>query len=459
MNIKEILGLSFDATCSLVCICGNGNPISVSLEKRGDIIMWMDHRAELETIKINKTHHEVLKYIGGKISPEMELPKLLWLKKNLPESWADVEFCFDLTDYLTWKATGCFSQSLCTTTCKWTYVRSIGGWIDYFYNIIGLKDLLIKIGKTIKSPGTSYSLSLKGSEDLGLKNSLDCKVGLGLIDAHAGGIGVLSDKFNIDTTNKLAIISGTSACLMSSSSNKFLIPGIWGPYSNVMVPGFWLHESGITACGNLLDSALETHPFYKELLGSTLIEKISHLNEKLKTNEYMFHTKQFFVYSDFHGNRNPLGDPEIKGSHIGLTLDKGKNDLIKNYIATIEGLSFSIKHLVNLMNDHKPDKIETIYLCGGLTSNQIFIQILSNVLQISVKVLNEGVLLGSAMIASVASGRFLTLEHSMECMGSLHTLKINPSINEKKKLYYKKKFSIFLRMQNDQLDYRTIMEN
>ena len=43
--------------------------------------MWMDHRAEQEADFINSQSHSVLKYVGGKISLEMEPPKLLWLKK------------------------------------------------------------------------------------------------------------------------------------------------------------------------------------------------------------------------------------------------------------------------------------------------------------------------------------------------------------------------------------------
>ena len=45
-----------------------------------DIIMWMDHRASVETDLINATKHRVLKFTGGTISLEMEPPKLLWLK-------------------------------------------------------------------------------------------------------------------------------------------------------------------------------------------------------------------------------------------------------------------------------------------------------------------------------------------------------------------------------------------
>ena len=45
------------------------------------MIMWMDHRAVAEADAINKTRHPLLRSVGGSISLEMQLPKLLWLKK------------------------------------------------------------------------------------------------------------------------------------------------------------------------------------------------------------------------------------------------------------------------------------------------------------------------------------------------------------------------------------------
>lgn len=50
----------------------------------------------------------MLKYVGGKISPEMETPKLLWLKRNMKkECWDKAGLFFDLPDFLTWRATDC----------------------------------------------------------------------------------------------------------------------------------------------------------------------------------------------------------------------------------------------------------------------------------------------------------------------------------------------------------------
>ena len=94
----EILGIGFDATCSLVIV---GQP-----QQEWDIIMWMDHRAKNETVFINDLGHSVLDYVGGQVSLEMQTPKLLWIKKHQPNIWEKAEAFYDLADFLTFKASG-----------------------------------------------------------------------------------------------------------------------------------------------------------------------------------------------------------------------------------------------------------------------------------------------------------------------------------------------------------------
>lgn len=128
---EEIRGVGFDATCSLCVLCvssltrmrvvldSNKEPVSVSPNKTDarNVILWMDHRAKEQAKFINKSGHEglqlqskihfiALKYVGNCISPEMETPKLLWLKQHHPEGWSRASYFFDLVDFLTFKATG-----------------------------------------------------------------------------------------------------------------------------------------------------------------------------------------------------------------------------------------------------------------------------------------------------------------------------------------------------------------
>src|SRR4051812_7439586 len=109
----RIAGIGFDATCSLVVLGAGGRalPVGPSEDAERDIIVWMDHRAVAQAQRINATGHEVLKYVGGRISPEMQTPKLLWLLENKPGVFAAAWQFFDLTDFLTWRATGDLSRS------------------------------------------------------------------------------------------------------------------------------------------------------------------------------------------------------------------------------------------------------------------------------------------------------------------------------------------------------------
>ena len=63
-------------------------PLSVSPTDapERDVIVWMDHRAVDDAARINAGGHEALRYVGGKISPEMHAPKLAWLARCKPET-------------------------------------------------------------------------------------------------------------------------------------------------------------------------------------------------------------------------------------------------------------------------------------------------------------------------------------------------------------------------------------
>lgn len=103
INPIQVKGLGFDATCSLVVLDKEGNPLTVSPSGRSEqnVIVWMDHRAITQAERINATKHPVLEFVGGVISPEMQTPKLLWLKQHMPTTWSNVGHLFDLPDFLT----------------------------------------------------------------------------------------------------------------------------------------------------------------------------------------------------------------------------------------------------------------------------------------------------------------------------------------------------------------------
>src|SRR3984957_15627477 len=143
----DVRGIGFDATCSLVAVGDDGKPVSVAEDgdPRRDIVMWMDHRAVSEAADINATGDPALDYVGGEVSVEMELPKVLWLRRHLPQRHAAVHRYFDLADYLVWRATGADVASVCALTCKWNYLAHERRFAGSLLRGAGLRDLLEKV--------------------------------------------------------------------------------------------------------------------------------------------------------------------------------------------------------------------------------------------------------------------------------------------------------------------------
>ncbi|CAB0036765.1 unnamed protein product [Trichogramma brassicae] len=473
---SSIKGIGFDATCSLVAIGKNGLPVTVSPTGLDDqnIILWMDHRASEQAHFINKLGHKLLKYVGGKVSLEMEIPKLLWLKQNLPETWKRTELFFDLPDFLTWKATGCESRSLCSLVCKWNYSAGpniTNNWCFDYLEEIGLSDLAAdnyrKIGQIVKSPGSPVGngLSRKSAEELNLLEGTP--VGASIIDAHAGGLGMLgcsANDISSDFTTRLGLICGTSTCHMAVSKEEIFVNGVWGPYYDAMVPGFWLNEGGQSTTGKLLDHVIDSHPATLEIkkkLGPKqhVQEYISNLLKTLaesqKLNNVAYLTKNLHVWPDFHGNRSPLADPSLHGMICGLTLSTDEESLAKLYLATMQSLTYGTKHIIEALTA-AGHNIKSLLICGGLTKNHLFIQTQADVLGLPVLLPaeKESVLLGSAILGACAAQTFSSVNDAIKKMGG-SAIVVHPTPETFS--YHEKKYRVFKKMVDDQNQYKEYM--
>lgn len=431
-----IRGIGFDATCSLVALDRNTQPITVSPTGNDEqnVIVWMDHRAVAHADRINATKHPVLRYVGDTISPEMELPKLLWIKENLPDTWAGAALFLDLADFLSFRATGNDVRSLCTTTCKWTYVASEARWDDEFLALIGLGELAQdghrRIGNNVRPQGECAGvLSRDAAADLGLVPGMP--VAVSIIDAHAGGLGLLGMTVDgvaptFETLDRrVALIGGTSTCHMAVSREANFVPGVWGPYYSAMVPGMWLAEGGQSATGALIDHVIRTHARYAELAaeaaicGTTAYELLNRRIDRLAEAQPFAAalTRGLHVYPDFHGNRSPLADPTLRGMITGLALDDSINSLAMLYLATVQAIAIGTRQIIRQMNEHG-FHVETIIACGGDTKNRLFLREHADATRCRIVLAEEpeAVLLGSAMLGAVAAGAYPDLLTAMASM-------------------------------------------
>lgn len=435
----EVRGIGFDATCSLVVLDPRGRPLAAgpSGDPQRNVVVWMDHRAGAETREINAGRADVLRYVGGQISPEMQTPKLLWLKRHAPASYYGAGHFLDLADFLSLRATGSDARSTCTVTCKWTYLAHERRWSDAFFESIGLGDLSLhehaRIGRRIVEPGTALGsgLTVQAAAELGLPRGI--AVGASLIDAHAGAIGTLGSRGgdaepDVDACSRLAYIMGTSACVMASSRDARFVPGVWGPYYSALLPGLWLIEGGQSAAGAAIDHLVQSHPASADVaraaaragldplgwLEAQVLARCGHASDSARL------AAQLHVLPEFLGNRSPHADPDARAIVAGLDLNRDLDQLERLFVATLCGLGYGLAEVIESMRNHGVAG-ETIVASGGASRSPLVRQLMADTtgLAIAQAATAEPVLLGASMLGAVAAGLYPDIPSAMRAMSRL----------------------------------------
>jgi len=430
---EQVRGIGFDATCSLVVLGADGAPLPVGDPNNPErnIMVWMDHRALEQAERINTMGHRVLDYVGGRISPEMETPKLLWLKENRPEIFDRAWQFMDLTDFLTWRASGDLARSICTVTCKWTYMSHEGAWDRSYFEQIGLGALaeegFARIGTRIVAAGTplGQGLSERAAEELGLLPGTP--VAAGLIDAHAGGVGSVGAQDGGGAQANLAYVFGTSSCTMTTTSDPVFVPGVWGPYYAAMVPSMWLNEGGQSAAGAAIDQLLDFHPYAPQAfeqatqVGLSLPAWLAQRAEaKLAGSTNVGKLADgMHVVPEFLGNRAPFADPQTRAVIAGLGMQRDLDSLISLYIAGLCGIGYGLRQII-AAQAAEGAAIARIVISGGAGRSDMIRQLLADAtgVELAAPATEEPVLLGSAILGAVAAGVHPDIGTAMAKMSS-----------------------------------------
>lgn len=109
-----------------------------------------------------------------------------------------------------------------------------------------------------------------------------------------------------------------------------------------------------------------------------------------------------------------------------------------------------------MLSGYQPFK--SLLICGGLSKDPLFVQIQADCVGLPMLKPHEkdSVLVGAAILGACASQYFNSVQDAISNMGGdADVIQPNVAIKE----YHDKKYQVFTRMFQDQLRYRTIMNN
>jgi glycerol kinase len=164
-----------------------------------------------------------------------------------------------------------------------------------------------------------------------------------------------------------------------------------------------------------LTCSLDSEPINYALEGSVFAggASIQWLRDRMKVIEKASDTeaicnsipplKNVYVVPAFAGLGAPHWDSKAKGSVYGMTLDTGREELIK---ATVNALAYQTKDVIGAMEKDCGEKITTLKVDGGATANSYLMQFQSDLLNVEVDrpKMIEVTAFGAALLAGIKAG-------------------------------------------------------
>jgi L-ribulokinase len=468
-NIRDkIKGISIDTTGSTpVAVDKSGRPLSLTEgfedNPNAMFILWKDHTAIKEAKEINDLAkswkgEDYTKYVGGIYSSEWFWAKILHVLRAdesvRKHAFSWVEHCDWLPALLSGNTDPLkLKRSRCAAGHKAMWHESFAGLpsdefltgLDPFLK--GLRQKLYR--ETYTSNVKAGNLCGEWAERLGL--SKEVAIGVGAFDAHMGAVGGEIKPY------VLSKVIGTSTCDMLIMPLKDikdkLVPGICGQVDGSIVPGMVGLEAGQSAFGdiyawfrglllwpvdNIINRQNSIDENLKQFLSLTLFKQV--IPELSVQAEKVAPSESGVIALDWlNGRRTPDANQALKGALIGLNLG---SDAPRIFRALVEATAFGAKKIVERFVSQGIEIREVIALGGVAKKAPFIMQVLADVLNISIKVARseQACALGAAMFAAVAAGIYENVEQAQKAMGMGFEKEYHPqpvNVQKYKRLYEK----------------------
>ena len=352
----------------------------VALDERERVlrpaILWNDQRTASECAEIEERLGlgRLVELTGNRALPGFTAPKLLWLRRHEPETYARIAHVLLPKDYVRLRLTG--ERATDASDASGTLLFDVAGrrWSDEVVTALELPREWL--------PPVLESPAVAGHTADGIP------VAAGAGDQAAGALGV-----GVDRPGPLSVVLGTSGVVFAA------LPGFAAdPEGRVhsfchAVPDGW-HAMGVmlSAAGSLRwlrDAVAPGEPFERLIAEA---ESCPPGAEGLLFLPYLA------------GERTPHADPDARGAFVGLTLRHGRGALVR---AVLEGVAFGLRDALELLETLGVEP-RVGRASGGGARSDLWLRIVASVLGIPLEraVAEEGAAYGAALLGGVAAGVF-----------------------------------------------------
>ena len=387
----RVVGIATAATSfTMVCVGAQDRPLRPAL-------LWMDSRASAEATRVAATGSPALRCSGGRnASAEWMLPKALWLRHHEPETYDATRWFADYAEWIAFRLTGERAASVDSAAVRCYYDRLAGGWPVALWEDVGLPDLRDKVPDRVVLMGDVVGrLAPEVAGALGLPAGIP--VAEGGADAFVAMLGL-----GVTQPGTLAMVTGSSHVHMLQTAEPRYVEGLFGSYTDAVVPGQFTVEGGQISTGSmvswyarLLLGGGDAPPGETARLFATLNEDAARLPPG---------SGGVVALDYWQGNRTPHVDPHARGMIWGLGLPHGPHHVFR---ALVESVCYGTESIIRTMRE-AGNAVDDVVACGGALNSPLWMQTHADVSGVPIRTTRspDAVMLGAAVLAATGAGLY-----------------------------------------------------
>ncbi|OYU39806.1 MAG: carbohydrate kinase [Pseudorhodobacter sp. PARRP1] len=382
----------------LAVACSAIGPCMLPVDAQGvplmnGVLYGVDTRAAVQIAALTESigADVIMDRCGNALTSQSVGPKILWLKQQRPEIYAQTAMVLSATPYLTWKLTGEYVIDH-YTAANFSPLYDVNrlAWTDEMAGGILPLNRLPRLAWSTEIAG---HVTAQAAAETGL--SVGTPVTVGTIDAAAEAVSV-----GVRDAGEMMMMYGSTIFIIQLTALPVRDARMW--YAPWLYPGQHASMAGLATSGTL------THWFRDQFARELRDGAFGILAAEAAASPKG--AKGLLCLPYFSGERTPIHDPGAVGAFFGLNLTHDRGDMFR---AVLEGIAAGTAHVMEVCRALGAEPVRVLAVGGG-TKNAVWMQATSDLGGVPQIVAEKtiGASYGDAFLAAVAVGAVLPDEIS-----------------------------------------------
>jgi len=389
---------------TFVPVDGQGRPLSNG-------ILWMDERASglLPDLEKSFGQHDFHRQTGKRLSVNLTIAKMAWLKKYQPEIFIHTHKYLDVHSFLVHRLTGSYSTGWGCADPTGLYDMLKNRWAKTLLSRIGIRlDQLPDVVPTGKVIGTVIPYA---AEACGLPVHLPVVAGIG--DGQASGLGV-----NITGSGESYLSLGTSV-ISGIYSEQYVIDPAFRTMSGG-IPGSYLLETVLLGGGYTISWFMEKMAGQPGQDIAPLWDTYERAASKVPPG-----SEGLMAVPYWNSVLGPYWDPAASGITLGW---RGMHQRPHLYRAILEGIAYEQRLLTMGVEKALGQSVKRYVAMGSGALSPLWCQIIADITGKPVfrSTTTDAAALGAGILAAAAAGIHTDVRQAAQAMTRIHPQPFEP---------------------------------